>query len=91
MPQLIQNAIGAPESFMADLKTHQVVINAGQIGQFTEDGGILPQIGLDYACRQCHNSNLGIGPSLSDEVLLAAAEGYHEPEPTAEPEATSAP
>jgi predicted CXXCH cytochrome family protein len=91
MPQLIQNAIGAPESFMADLKTHQVVINAGQIGQFTEDGAILPQIGLDYACRQCHNSNLGIGPSLSDEVLLAAADGYHEPEPTAEPEATSTP
>lgn len=91
MPQLIQNAIGAPESFMADLKTHQVVINAGQIGQFAEDGGILPQIGLDYACRQCHNSNLGIGPALSDGVLLAAADGYHEPEPTPEPEATSVP
>ncbi len=84
MPQLIQNAIGVPESFMADMKTHQVVINAGQIGQFAEDGSILPQIGLDYACRQCHNSDLGIGPALSDDVLLNAAQGYHEPEPPVE-------
>jgi hypothetical protein len=91
MPQLIQNAIGAPESFMADLKTHQVVINAAQIGQFDADGGILPQIGLDYACRQCHNSELGIGPSLPDQVLRAAAEGYHEPEPAIEVEATATP
>jgi hypothetical protein len=87
MPQLIQNAIGAPESFMADMKTHQVVINAAQIGQFADDGSILPQIGLDYACRQCHNSELGIGPSLSDGVLLDVAQGYHEPEPTPEPTA----
>jgi hypothetical protein len=95
MPQLIQNAIGAPASFMADLKTHQVVINATQIGQFAEDGSILPQIGLDYACRQCHNSELGIGPALPDGTLLAAAQGYHEPEPAdneeGEAEATSAP
>lgn len=79
MPQLIQNAIGNQASFMADVKTHQVNINAGQIGQFADDGSILPQIGLDYACRQCHNSDLGIGPVLSDDVLLGAANGYHEP------------
>lgn len=91
MPQLIQNAIGAPASFMADMKTHQVVINAAQIGQFAEDGSILPQIGLDYACRQCHNSELGIGPSLSDDVLLGAAQGYHEPEQVIETETPAAP
>jgi hypothetical protein len=94
MPQLIQNAIGVPTSFMADVQTHQVIINAEQIGQFAEDGRILPQLGLDTACRQCHNSELGIGPALTDETLLAAAEGYHEPEPTAVPVeagATSAP
>ena len=85
MPQLIQNAIGVPTSFMADVQTHQVIINAEQIGQFAEDGRILPQLGLDTACRQCHNSELGIGPALTDETLLAAAEGYHEPEPTAVP------
>ncbi len=94
MPQLIQNAIGAPASFMADLKTHQVVINAGQIGQFDADGNILPQLGLNTTCRQCHNSELGIGPALSDAVLLGAADGYHEPEPPAgegEGEASAAP
>lgn len=91
MPQLIQNAIGAPASFMADVKTHQVVINAEQIGQFAEDGSILPQLGLDYACRQCHNSELGIGPSLPDDTLLAAAQGYHEPDAPIEAEATDAP
>lgn len=92
MPQLIQNAIGVPESFKADLKTHQVVIDADQIGQFTATGEPLPQIGLDYACRQCHNnSELGIGPVLSDSALIDAAQGYHELEPVIEAEATAAP
>jgi hypothetical protein len=90
MPQLIQNALGAPSSFRADLSTHQVVINAEQVGQFTADGEILPQIGLDYACRQCHNAELGIGPALPDATLLAAAQGYHEPE-TTEAEGTEEP
>ena len=84
MPKLIQNAIGAPESFMADMMTHQVVINAQQMDQFAADGTILPQIGLDYACRQCHNGELGIGPNLADADLMAAAQGYHEPEPVIE-------
>jgi len=84
MPQLIQNAIGRPESFMADMMTHQVVINPTQMDQFAADGTILPQIGLDYACRQCHNGELGIGPNLPDSALLGAAQGYHEPEPETE-------
>ncbi len=84
MPQLIQNAIGVPSSFRADMSTHQVVINPGQMSQFTAEGEILPQIGLEYACRQCHNAELGIGPNLSDDTLLAAAQGYHEPEPEVE-------
>ena len=91
MPQLIQNAIGVPESFRADMSTHQVVINPELMAQFTADGEILPQIGLDYACRQCHNAELGIGPNLSSATLRAVAQGYHEPAPTAEPEATAAP
>lgn len=99
MPELIQNALSRPESFTADVATHQVVINAAQIGQFAEDGSILPQIGLDYACRQCHNADLGIGPALPDERLLDVAQGYHEIEATPEvgtpgaatPEATAAP
>jgi hypothetical protein len=93
MPELIQKAVGRPESFRADVATHQVVINAEQLSQFSEDGAVLPQIGLEFACRQCHNSDIGIGPALPDEVLLDVAQGYHatEPEPTAEPEATAEP
>ncbi len=72
------------------MQTHQVIINAEQIGQFAEDGSILPQLGLDTACRQCHNSELGIGPALTDATLLAAAEGYHQPEPTPAPVETGA-
>lgn len=86
MPELIQNAVGDLATFRADLSTHQVVINPQQIGQFADDGSVLPQIGLDYACRQCHNSALGIGPVLTDEQLQAAAIGYHEPEPAVETE-----
>lgn len=91
MPELIQNAVGDPASFRADVATHQVVINPEQISQFAEDGSILPQIGLDYACRQCHNDAAGIGPVLSDEALMVVAQGYHEPEAPAaevEPEPT---
>ncbi len=92
MPQLIQNALGAPGSFMADMKTHQVTINAAQMGQFDAGGNVLPQLGLDTACRQCHNSELGIGPALSDGVLLAAADGYHDSQPSANGgEASAAP
>ena len=83
MPEMIQVAQGDPESFTADLPTHQVAINATQIGQFAEDGSILPQIGLDFACRQCHNAAQGIGPVLADDVLLSVAQGFHEPQAAA--------
>ena len=85
MPELIQVAVGNPAAFRADMATHQVVINAEQIAQFAADGSILPQIGLDYACRQCHNSAGGIGPALPDSTLLNVAQNYHSPLPTAEP------
>lgn len=93
MPQLIQNAIGDQASFMADVKTHQVVINPNQMSQFAEDGSIRPQLSVETACRQCHNSALGIGPNLPDDVLQDAADGYHDPEPAAviEEEASATP
>ena len=94
MPEMIQVANANPETFQGDMPTHQVVIDATQIGQFAEDGTILPQIGLDFACRQCHTV-AGIGPALPDEVLLDVAQGYHDPQPAAAAtpgaEATAAP
>lgn len=76
MPQLIENAVGAPEQYTADVRTHQVSIDPTQIEQFTEDGEVFPQISLNFSCRGCHNPE-GIGPELTDEALLAVAEGYH--------------
>ncbi|NLF64279.1 MAG: hypothetical protein GX579_06715 [Chloroflexi bacterium] len=105
MPQLIQNASGAPEEFTGDVSTHVVAIDAGQIEQFvlTEEGepaGIHPQIALNFSCRQCHNEN-GLGRPKSDEELLEVARDYHtsaqpsfldeEVEDGVEPEATATP
>ena len=93
MPELIQVAVGNPDAFRADMATHQVVINAAQIGQFADDGTILPQLGLDSACRQCHNAAGGIGPALPDNTLLEVADNYHGPlvTPEATGEATATP
>jgi formate-dependent nitrite reductase cytochrome c552 subunit len=81
MPRLIQVAWGDAERFQADFRTHAVLINPNQIGQFTEDGSaLLPEIGLDYACRHCHGG--GFASEKTDEELLAAASNYHSPPET---------
>lgn len=89
MPPAVQVAVGNPDQFMADFRTHLMAINPNQMGMTTEDGGY-PQIGLNYACRQCHNPD-GLATEKSDEELQAAAANYHMPvveeAPTAEPTA----
>jgi mono/diheme cytochrome c family protein len=78
MPRLIENAQGNPELHSGDVRTHRMVIDPTQIGQLSDDGtSMLPQIGLDYACRNCHVR--GKGFPKTDEELLAAAAGYHSP------------
>jgi hypothetical protein len=85
MPQPIQNAWGNADIYLGDVRTHRVVINPTQLEQFTEDGAALPQIGLNFACRHCHGGTMAT--PKTDEELLDAALGYHEPpEPTAVPE-----
>jgi hypothetical protein len=55
-----------------------MAIDPNQIGQFSEDGTtILPQIGLDFACRHCHVQ--GMGTPKTDDELKAVANGYHNP------------
>lgn len=86
MPRIIQVAWAEPSLFTADMRTHQVIINPDQLGQFTEDGSeILPQVGLNYACRRCHLPNTSI--ERTDEELLNAAENYHSRSDAASPEA----
>jgi hypothetical protein len=89
MPRLIQSAWGDEEKFTGDIRTHRMAINPAQIEQFAtaaEEGSgetqvVLPQIGLNFACRHCHGA--GLGSPKTDEELIAAATGYHDRPATA--------
>lgn len=88
MPRLTKSAVGEPLKYTGDLRTHMMAIDPEQVGQFTEDGTVaLSQISLDFACRSCHNPD-GRGPMQSDEALIAAARGYHDPAPAPAPTPT---
>jgi hypothetical protein len=91
MPRLISVAEGNAETFTGDFRTHRMAINPTQIGQFSTDGTqVLPQLGLDFACRHCHGS--GFGTLKSDDELINAAVGYHDrPVVTPTPEMTPTP
>jgi len=80
MPKMVKSALGDPERFTGDIRTHLMDIDPFQVGQFTEDGSeSLSQISLDFACRHCHNEN-GIGDVKTDEELISGAYQYHTPE-----------
>lgn len=76
MPRAIQIAVGDPEQFTADFRTHLMTIDATQMEMLAEEDAGHPQIGLNYACRQCHNPD-GLGTVKTDEELLEAAQNYH--------------
>lgn len=80
MPKIGRNAWGNAEIFTGDIRTHLMAIDPEQIGQFytVQEGEVeksysLSQLGLDFACRHCHNGDF----SLSDEQLIERAKGYH--------------
>jgi hypothetical protein len=76
MPRVTRTAWGDAEKFTGDIRTHIMAIDPTQIAQFNEDGSLaLSQIGLDFACRQCHGG--GIASAKTDEELIARATGYH--------------
>ncbi len=76
MPRVVKSAWGVPERFTGDIRTHVMAIDPTQISQFSEDGTqALSQIGLDFACRQCHIQDTAI--ALDDESLINAAMDYH--------------
>lgn len=89
MPFMKQVAVGDADTFTADLRIHLTAIDPQQIAQFAEDGTALPQIGLNFACRSCHEN--GSDGELTDEVLTQMATGYHTPLPAPEPEVTPTP
>lgn len=87
MPRLTKNAVADPARFTGDIRTHLMAINPALINQFNEDGtAAASELALDFACRSCHNdTSNALGRPKTDEELLAAAVGYHNP-PALEPE-----
>ena len=82
MPKITKNAVGNPAAFTGDLRSHMVTINPALISQLNEDGSFNASSGLalEFTCRSCHNgTSNAIGPEVSDEELLQAAAGYHNP------------
>ena len=89
MPKVSKSALGDPETFTGDLRTHLMAIDPQQVGQFNEDGTVaLSQLSFDFACRSCHSPN-GTAIDKTDEELIDMATDYHAPlveeEPTPEP------
>jgi hypothetical protein len=76
MPRVTRSAWGDAEKFTGDIRTHIMAIDPTQFAQFNEDGRLaLSQIGLDFACRQCHGA--GLASAKTDEELSSRATGYH--------------
>ncbi len=73
----MKSAVGNPAIFTGDIRTHMMAIDPTQIEQFTEDGTVsLSQIGLNFACRNCHVEE-GEASELTDEELIDVAFDYH--------------
>ena len=80
MPRAVKSALGDTESFSGDIRSHLFAINPQAITQFNEDGTVSqPYLGLEFACRGCHHEG-GKGGNFTDDVLISAATGYHNPE-----------
>lgn len=77
MPRISKSAVGNAAKFTGDLRTHMMAIDFDQIGQFSEDGKTsLSQLGLDFACRNCHVEGGKASPKTDDE-LQSKAFNYH--------------
>jgi len=80
MPRVTVSAVGDPEKFTGDIRTHLMAIDPTMIEQFNEDGTLaLSQLSLNFACRHCHVEG-GLASPKSDQELIDAATGIHEPQ-----------
>jgi len=78
MPRVTKSALGNPDIFTGDIRTHLMKINPNQIEQFNEDGSrSLSDLGLNFACRHCHVDG-GVASPKTDEELIGAANGMHD-------------
>lgn len=78
MPRASKSALGDPDRYTGDLRTHIFAINPDQMGQLTEDGSAsLPYLGLDFSCKSCHYDG-GPASVQEDDALMEMANGYHQ-------------
>ncbi|MDM8519692.1 multiheme c-type cytochrome [Anaerolineales bacterium HSG6] len=78
MPRVTKSALGDPERFSGDLRTHLMAINPRSLTQFDEEGAVSkPYLSLDFACKSCHYEG-GSATVESDEVMMEFAIGHHD-------------
>ncbi len=78
MARASKSALGDPDRYTGDLRTHLFAINPLATAQFNEDGSAaMPYLTLDFACRSCHYEG-GSATNVSDDELKDMAVGYHD-------------
>jgi hypothetical protein len=80
MPSMLTLARSAPDLFVGDIRAHNPAIDPTLIEQAdnlrTGESQSISPIGLNYACRHCHNPSRGL--VKTDAELIANATGYHD-------------
>ncbi len=81
MPRVTKTAVGDAAQFSGDIRTHLMAINPALTSQFNEDGTVAAsELALDFACRSCHNeTSNAFADNKTNEELVNAATGYHNP------------
>jgi hypothetical protein len=81
MPFIGKSAWGSADKFTGDVRTHLMAIDVSTFDQFytvtnadgTTKDYALSQVGLNFACKSCHNG----GFALDDARLQEEAAGFH--------------
>ena len=80
MPRISKSALGDPERYTGDLRTHLMLVWPFDTAQFSEDGSEAnPYVALDFSCKGCHHDG-GPASVIADEELIEFAIGYHDRE-----------
>ncbi|RME70235.1 MAG: hypothetical protein D6784_17025 [Chloroflexi bacterium] len=78
MPRVTKSALGDPERYTGDIRTHLMAIKPTSLVTFEADQTVAkPYLSLDFACKSCHHEG-GKASVKSDEELVDMALGYHD-------------
>lgn len=89
MPFVGKSAWGNTDTFRGDVRTHLMAIDVITFDQFytvttknadgteTSKDYALSQLGLNFACKSCHNSGDPVAGEYDDARLQEEATGYH--------------